>query len=64
MALQMAQEGALWSCVLIRLGPHWHKVKLKWASIVNQYWMMAANLYMYNENYNCYIMTCIYSGTE
>ena len=26
MAYQMAQEGALWSSAMIRLGPHWHKV--------------------------------------
>ena len=25
----MAQEGTMWPNVMIRLGPHWHKVKLK-----------------------------------
>ena len=26
MAHQTAQEGALWPNIMIRLGPHWHKV--------------------------------------
>ena len=29
MAYQMAQEGAQWPSVMIILGPHWRKVKLK-----------------------------------
>ena len=33
MVHQMLQEDALWPSAMIRLGPHWHKVK--WAGIVN-----------------------------
>ena len=33
MAHQTSQEGALWPSAMIRLGPHWRKVKL--AGIVN-----------------------------
>ena len=35
MVHQMAQEGALWSSVMIRFGPHWHNSKITWANIVN-----------------------------
>ena len=35
MAHQMAQEGALWSNVMIRFGPHWRNSKITWANIVN-----------------------------
>ena len=32
----MVQEGALWPSAVIRLGPHWCKVK--WNGIVNSYY--------------------------
>ena len=31
----MAQEGALWPSIVIRLGPHWCNSKITWANIVH-----------------------------
>ena len=63
----MAQEGAQWPSVMIILGLHWPKVKLKRisssSSVVVISYKLTAKVCI-NENYNWHLITSIHNGTK
>ena len=63
MAHQMAQDGAVWSSAMIRLGPHWHKVNwlvlLITASSTGNWWLQSILLYLHVVRQSCMALLII-----